>query len=386
MSKATKGNLIAIGVLIACSIAIFILSRFENIAEWWATSLYRNYAYAALNVFGNNKFDYFEYFMFSLALSTILIISLGIYYFVHKRKDKGWEMITGTVVMLLSVVFICIASMLPLYNRKQLAIKEQETLLSNDEAAAIAYQYFEDFNNLIEGIDNSNSETNTYIRHYDDKVEYVGGENALIESVREAYKMLDDNKYFARVYARVKKMSFSPVMSWFSIAGISYLPTVEPGYNIEMNFSEKCLTIAHELAHTRGVMREADANETAYYVLLNSDNLYLKYVGYLSTYSYMLQVLKLTNHEIDKNLVPKAAQYDIKRNREFWESHGIFDKVGDAINSLYLKINSQDGTASYKSYSEYEEETTVDDQGNEQTTYSVKSFSHVQNMIFALYI
>ena len=387
MSKRTKGNLIAIGVLIACSIAIFILAQFENIAEWWATSFYRNFAYASLNIFGDLKWDFFEFFMLALSISTVILIGYAIYYFIHKKKDKGWDTITGMITMLLSVAFITITIMVPLYNRKPLNIKEQETLLSDEEAVAIVHKYFDDFNALVDSIDNSNSETNHYIqKNPEGRVIYVGGDETLKTSVQDAYKMLDNNEYFARVYARVKKMKFSSVMSWFSIAGISYLPSVEPGYNAQMVDYEKCLTMAHELAHTRGVMRENDANETAYFVLLNSDNLYLKYVGYMATYSYMIQVLKLTNQEVDYSIVPMAARLDKKDAKEFWDKNGVLSKAGEAINSLYLKLNSQSGTDSYISHSTYEEETIIDDQGNETIKYSVKSYSHVQNMIFALYI
>ena len=83
--------------------------------------------------------------------------------------------------------------------------------------------------------------------------------------------------------------------------------------------------------------------------------------------------------------VPYKAYMDKIKAYQYWEEKGVFSKLGDWINSLYLKSNSQDGTDSYISYDEHEEETIIDDEGHEKTIYQVLSFSHIQNMIFALY-
>ena len=374
MSKTTKSNLIAVGVLIALTTAIFILSRFENIAEWWATQYYKETAYIMMNVSDFFKFDIFEAFMFSLAAATLAFIIVAIVCFVHKKKEEGWNNITGMLVMLLVVVFVYASMALPMYNRKQLNIKEEQTLLSDEEAVEIVNNYFADFNALVDSM--VTNEEGVWCKNSDQE---------LIEKIKESYKMLDDNEYFARVYARPKAMAFSSVMTWFGIEGITSLPTVEPGYNKEAPVTDKVMAIAHELAHTRGIMREADANETAYFVLLNSEDEYLRYVGYLHTYSYMLKVLRLTNNEVDYSLIPQAAKIDIKESNEFWKKNAIFIKAGDAINSAYLKLNSQNGTDSYRSYDEHTEEEYIDENGETKIKYSVTSYSHVQNMIFALY-
>ena len=374
MSKATRNNLIAVGVLIALTTAIFILSRFENIAEWWASQYYKEIAYIMLDFEDFFKFSVFEAFMFSLAAATLAFIIVAINRFIHKKKEDGWSYITGMLVMLLAVLFMYASIALPMYKRAPLNIKEEQTLLSDDEAVEIVNKYFDDFNNLVDSMQKN-----------DEGVVCEYSDQELIQKIKDSYKMLDDNEYFARVYARPKAMVFSPIMTWFGIEGITFLPTVEPGYNKQAPITNKVMAIAHELAHTRGIMREADANETAYYVLLNSDDAYLKYIGYLHTYSYMLKVLKLTNNEVDYSLIPLAAKIDIKQSNDFWKQKAVLRNAGEAINSLYLKLNSQDGTNSYQSYDEHTEEEYIDEQGDVKIKYSVTSYSHVQNMIFALY-
>ena len=372
-TKQIKANLIAIAVLFTLTIAIVILAQFKNIAEWWV-NVYRELAYVSLDIYKGMKFDAFEWFMFSLALASVVCLGFIIYYFVHKNKQEALRLLTVLLIIIMAVVFIFVFMSYPLYKRDKLNIKEEETLLTNDQARAIAYQYFDDFNNLVDSM--VTTEDGVWCKYSDLELEQM---------ICEAYKILDDNPYFARVYAEPKKIAFSAVMNWFSIAGITSMPTIEPGYNKLMPMQDKCVAIAHELAHTRGIMREDDANETAYYVLLNADNEYLRYVGYLYTCYQMLYVLILTNTEFDVSILPKGARIDLVESTNYWEENGVLDKIGDAINSLYLKINGQDGTKSYGSYDTHEENKTIDEEGNEVVEYTVTSYSHVQNMIFALY-
>ena len=173
------------------------------------------------------------------------------------------------------------------------------------------------------------------------------------------------------------------MMTPFGVEGISYLPDVEPCYNTQILSIDKVLTIAHEIAHTKGIMRENDANEVAYYILLTSDNYYLKYVGYLKTMTYVNRIYKLNNVKMDENLIPDCAYKDYKASYAFWEEKAYMTKLGNAINEIYLKINSQSGVDSYSSKDEYEKETIIDEDGKEIEINKVIKYSHVQNMIFA---
>ena len=260
-----------------------------------------------------------------------------------------------------------------MYNRAKLDIPEEESLLSSTDVKDIYSKYFEDFENAasIQSIDEDGSSICPYT------------EKELIEKLQKEYERLDSD-YFLNYTAKPKQIASSYIMNAFSISGITFTPSVEPGYNYQMLAFEKCVTILHEIAHTKGVMRESDANEVAYYLLLTSEDSYLKYVGYLYTYVYMARAIRLVN-DSEEIYIPNVAYIDRQKAISYWEEKSKLESLGDWLNSLYLKSNSQTGTDSYFSKEDYIKETIIDDEGNEIYIYKVNSFSHVQNMIYALY-
>ena len=257
---------------------------------------------------------------------------------------------------------------------KLVDLKEEETLLTSEEAVLRADKFFDDFSILAASQD-LNEDGTTKCPYTDYELE---------AKIKEEFKRLTSS-YYCSVEAKPKRVISSYLMSAFSIAGITYMPNVEPCYNTQMLSQDIAITCAHEIAHTKGIMRENDANEVAYYILLTSSDNYLRYVGYLKTMAYMNRVYKLNNIDVGVTKIPACAIADYRASRQFWDEKGVMEKVGDAINSLYLKLNSQTGTDSYNSYDNYESETIIDENGEEKDVYTVKSYSHVQNMIFALY-
>ena len=374
MTKASRNKLIAAASLIVIAVAMFLLSKNKNISEWLTTHVYFAWAEVFGPVFDRIPFDFFEVFMFLMELAAIIMVSFSIYYFVHKNSEKGIAIISTLLVIVTSIITIYSSTASIMYNRKPLDVPQVTDVLSKDQVIEIADKYFADLNSTASQL--SLNEDGSTICPYNDQ--------ELEKKIRDEFSKLTSS-YYAKHTGTPKQVASSYIMSAFSIAGISFIPTVEPGYNYLMPAHAKSVTIAHEISHTKGIMREDDANELAYYILLNSDDAYLKYVGYLYTYSYISSALKLVNNT-KVYTIPKCVVVDKEISREFWDDWGIFSKLGDAINSLYLKSNSQDGTDSYISYDEHKESTIIDDEGQEITIYEVERFSNIQNMLFALYI
>ena len=352
---------------------MFLLSRIESVSEWFTTHIYFSLASVFGRLFEHLEFAVFEVTAFLLALALVILLVFSLYYFVHKNKENGFSLLTTFALIISLFVFSYVSIASTMYNRKPLDVEEVECVLSKEEVESIATAYFADFNNVaaMQTVDEDGLSVCPYT------------EKELIQKIKEEYAKLD-SPYFAKYTASPKPIASSYLMTAFAISGISYVPTFEPGYNYMLYFPEKTLTIAHEMAHTKGIMREADANELAYYVLLNSEDNYLKYIGYLYSYTYVRSALALSNSEIEIS-VPSVAIKDRVQGIEFWSEKAVLRNLGKAINEWYLKSNSQSGTDSYQSKDTHEEETIIDDQGNEQTIYHVINFSHVQNMIFALY-
>ena len=353
-NKFIKQNLIAIGALLALTVAILIASRFEVCAEWMTRHIYFEWARGI-----NYISSVIPYFSFEVEAFIVvaIIVSLLIYMivqFVHKNKRVGWTIFTSIILIVMIIAFSYCLIVTPIYNRSVLDIKEEEELISNDEVISIANKYYDDFN-YVASLQQINDDGITICPYSDQELE---------EIIKEEYKRLTSD-YFAQIDVEPKRVVSSYLMSANSIAGITYMPNVEPAYNTQMLSLDKVLTIAHEIAHTQGVMREADANEVAYYILLTSNNNYLRYVGYLETMVYINRACILANSPKSKLDIPECAIKDRLAIQEFWQEKAVLAKAGDAINDLYLKMNSQEGTVSYYSYEVYEKETIIDEDGNE---------------------
>ena len=373
MTKITRNKIIAIVSFIALAIAMFFLSQIREVSEWFTKHLYFPLANAFGNIFEHLDFAVYEVTFFLLAAAAVILIAFSIYYFVHKNNEKGLSLLTTLFLIVSIFVFIYVSMASTMYNREPLQINETKEVLNEDQVETIAASYFNDFNDIA-----SMQELNE-----DGSSKCPYSDKELIALLKEEYKRLDSD-YFLSYTATPKPIASSYLMNAFSITGMTYIPTFEPGYNYLLYDFQKVLTMAHEIAHTKGVMREDDANEVAYYILITSSNSYLKYVGYLYTCTYMLSALILTNSDM-KITIPYVAFMDRYNSKMYWEEKAVFSKLGDWINSLYLKLNSQDGTNSYYSYDEHTQETIIDDEGHEKTVFDVISFSHVQNMLFALY-
>lgn len=185
--------------------------------------------------------------------------------------------------------------------------------------------------------------------------------NDIAEEVEKAYSIIDGNDYFAPHFGGVKPMLSSFVYREFQITGVTYSPLAEANINTLNTKTAIPLTIAHELAHTKGVMREDDANKLAFYVCINSEHPYLRYSAYSAYFNqlyamvsdYYLKEEEMANlHKIDATF-SKTRRYEY----EYWKAHDLLGDIGEFINDLYIKSNGvPEGTASYSGGTEYKED------------------------------
>lgn len=173
----------------------------------------------------------------------------------------------------------------------------------------------------------------------------------LSDILKEECLRLED-KYNVECVFSVKPMKvFSQFMSDTGITGITFVPTGDCGVNILQPSVGITFTAMHEMMHSIGVMRENEANALSCYLLISSDNEYLRYCGYFGYYNYLLRALSLNYEESEYNAVRvnDAVRKETTRYNEYWaEQSSVFDKVGNFFNDLYLKLSGQkDGTGSY---------------------------------------
>ena len=237
------------------------------------------------------------------------------------------------------------------YNRKEMPLPYYEGDIERTEHIPVYNYYVDDVNLCISELEfEETGEVKT-----DMSLEDIANE------VKKAYSIIDGNDYFSSHFGGVKPMLSSFIYREFQITGVTYSPLAEANINTLNTQTAIPLTVAHELAHTKGVMREDDANKLAFYVCINSDHPYLRYSAYSAYFSqlyamvtdYYLKEEEMENlHKIDATF-SKTRRYEY----DYWQAHDFLGDIGEFINDLYIKSSGvQDGTASYSGGTEYKED------------------------------
>lgn len=184
------------------------------------------------------------------------------------------------------------------------------------------------------------------------KMEYSISE--LNDKLNEAYALACDKYNFIQnLNSNVKNIAMSDLLSYTHITGIYTYYTGEA--NINYIFPDYTLpyTMAHEMAHQRGIAREDEANFVAFLVCIESDDPYILYSAYLNMYEYVASALRSADAEAYSELV---ALKGVKIISEHTAYSDFFDKyrdsvasdVADTVNDTYLNIQGQtSGTKSY---------------------------------------
>ena len=137
-----------------------------------------------------------------------------------------------------------------------------------------------------------------------------------------------------------------------NITGVTFAPFGEANVNYMIPKSEFPFTMAHELAHTKGVAREDEANQVAFYVCLNSEEPLIRFSAYACYFSQIRTLASkryMTEEQLEK-LHDINPYYYLNQNSmySFWKKHTFFKDVGDFFNDLYIKMcGVKEGTKSY---------------------------------------
>ena len=159
--------------------------------------------------------------------------------------------------------------------------------------------------------------------------------------------------FIQKMASNVKEVALSELMSYTHITGVYTYFTGEANINCVFPDYTIPFTMAHEMAHQRGIAREDEANFVAFLVCLESDDPYILYSAYLNMYEYVSSAL----YRADKTLYStvasaKSARISAEQTayNEFFAKYidSVASEVAGAVNDAYLKDQGQ--TAGAKSY------------------------------------
>ena len=361
-----KSGIVA-AVLIISLIVLNRLKKNEATAEWFTRNVSEGFVEFGGRI--SSLFPWFSLFEVSILVLILLGIALIVRTVLSLMQRRFFVILRGiallTIAVLAAVNYYTVCAGFAYYRAElQLPMAKNANEIYRGQTVLDAADWFyNDFSALSERMER-----------------YENGDTVspytlpqLTEKLREEFKRLDGNDYFFNYTPRAKTIQNSWFMSSTGISGIAFLPTGEPNVNMMPHQTSLPQTMAHEIAHTKGIMRETDANLVSYYILITSGDDYLRYCGYLETlcyYSYVSKDNWMRRAAVDGNNLdpdgkiysgyrekhPAAAKTEEENIFTFWSEYkspfkwadDLLKDAGNFFNDLYLKLSGvKDGTDSY---------------------------------------
>ena len=340
-NKSIFWKSIALLGLVFLLVSMILLKLSPDISEWWSRYPARWYLTATGFLNKYIPFSLTEVFFISTIAYLIVLIVFIIKDFIKKKNPQAASKILTIPLIILSIItnyfFACGFA----YNRKPIDLPYYETQVENFEFVDMYNYFVSDVNYCISQLDfKENGDVKTSLS--------ILAISKLVE--KECKKI--DNSYYNSFTTYAKPMLSSFFYRELQITGVTFSSFGEANVNYLSTNCEIPITIAHEIAHTKGVIREDEANQFAFYVCLNSDDVYLRFSAY-SCYFYQMRRLtskSLMTDEDRGKIIGYDAQYTKSVNFmvDYWKKHDILSRIGDFFNDIYIKLNGvKEGTDSY---------------------------------------
>lgn len=180
------------------------------------------------------------------------------------------------------------------------------------------------------------------------------GFSELTDKLNDAYDTLyAEYGFLSPLHTGVKRIAVSKPLTYTHISGFYTCFTGEANVNINYPDYIIAYTVAHEMAHQRGVAREDEANFIAYLACTVSEDPYLQYAGHANMLDYLASALYKADPEGSDRLLrfyPEELLKEYAAYSEMFKPYrdSVASAVSDAVNDTYLKAQGESaGTASY---------------------------------------
>jgi hypothetical protein len=297
----------------------------------------------------NNSIGAFsDVFAFSLAEIIILCVPLFIVFLLVSlvraiKRRKKWLYLKRLISFaLILFIFYNITVGFSYHNTsliKNMGLEQNEITDENIAAAADFYiGKANEFSSLIERRDGA------VFADYDF--------NLLSGKILDLYDAAALSFLNAR-RAKAKAIRFSAEFSYTGIIGIYFPFTAEVNINVNVPSIDLPALLAHEYAHSKGVMREDEANFLSKYLLMTSTDPYIAYGGYVFSAISVINMMYLRDENEAKAFYEKLSEpirAELSLRSKFFEKYeGTISAVSEFFNNLYLIGNGISGGV--KSYS-----------------------------------
>ena len=333
----------------AFSVLIYLVSRFLSpFAEFWTKYPAQAIRFVLAKLTGWFPFSLAECMLISipiLALAYIIASSVSTKRDESDRNFYRWIRPLVSVILVIATLFF--AAFGPAYSRNKLSdnLGIERAAVSAEELYSTAVKVSFEADGIIANIDFDVSGASVMPYGY----------NKLVDKMNDAFERYAAGvDYISHFDSNPKAIALSEPMTYTHISGVYTFMTGES--NINTNYPDFLIpfTMAHEMAHQRGIAREDEANFVAFLVCIGSNDDYIRYSGYANMINYLDSALSKADSELYKSFLQNKLQREIYN--EFVSYSAFFDKYRDStasdiaggVNDVFLQSQGQQaGTRSY---------------------------------------
>ncbi len=336
-------------VFAICAVIIYVISRFvPAFAEIWTRFPAQAVRFILAKLTGWLPFSLAEAVLVSLPFIAIGYMAASS---VSTKRDESnynyYRWLRPLISCILVILTIFLGAFGPAYGRKKLAdnLELEQKPVSSDELAYTGGIIGDEITKFIDDIKFDAAGASIMPYDYD----------TLVDKVNEAFKKYAaEADYISHFSSNPKPIALSKPMTYTHISGVYTFMTGES--NINTNYPDFLMpfTMAHEMAHQRGIAREDEANFVAFLVCIGSDDAYIRYSGYANMANYIANALNTANYnkyvDMMVNHFPTEVMKEFVAYSEFFDEYrdSTASEVTGVVNNAFLQSQGQSaGTKSY---------------------------------------
>ena len=332
--------------LIALALLCFVFSRIARGSTAFSDFFEKNISsYVRLAM--SKATDWFSFSLFEVFINSVPFLIIGaiiLSVIAFKRRWGGIFLLRFTAFVALIFVMYTLTTGISYHttsiaDRIGLDTTEEITV---EDIAYTAERVIEEIDSLTASLSYVDGES---------RMEYSFAE--LSEKISEAYAIFNsEDRLFLDYTSVAKPIKGSETMTAFRLSGIYTFYTGES--NINMAYPDYTIpySVAHELAHARGIMRENEANFVAFLVCIGSPDPYIRYSGYVNILEYLISAIYKEDKDIYNGILDKIDERvldDIRAASAVSKAYAnsFIGNLSNNLNDMYLKANGTEGRVSY---------------------------------------
>lgn len=328
-------------ILVLSTLLVYALANIPEIAEYaFARGITRGLSALIGQLTNPIPVSFYEWTAVLLIAGGIAFIAALVVFLCKKKFARAVTLIYRVCIAVLALVMAFGVLYAPLYNRNSVfsALGLSDDAVSEEQIYEAAEFFVEELNTTSLRLERD--ESGNVIMPY--------SFSRLATLINDEFDALDGN-YFARRRVTPKRVVLSVPMSYLGITGIYFPFYAESNVNAIIPSYEYANTMAHEIAHAKGVSRENEANIVSYVICIRSEDDYMRYSGLMRAVANLLNALSYDQYTILKSrLNPEILTEYGNANAHYAKYEGFLDSISAFFNDLFLKSNGiSSGTKNY---------------------------------------